>query len=57
MYFFHLMHRTMEYNFNCIPESFNKNISHKLFDYKIDLCEFTALEHKFKREFGIQKPV
>ena len=26
----------------CLPENFNTNISHQLFDYKITLCEFTA---------------
>ena len=33
----------------CIPESFNTNILRQLFDYTIALCEFTSLEHKFKR--------
>ena len=32
----------------CIPESFNMNISKQLFDYN-NLCEFTPLDHKFKR--------
>ena len=43
-------------NFICIPESFNTNISHQLFDYIIT-CKFTALEHKFKRGFLTQKLV
>ena len=33
----------------CITESFNTNISHQL-------CEFTALEHKFKRLFCTNTP-
>ena len=30
----------------CIPEIFNTNISHQLHN---NLCEFTAIEHEFKR--------
>ena len=40
----------------CIPESFNTNILHQLLDYN-NFCEFTTLEHKFKRWFCTQKPV
>ena len=33
----------------CIPESFNTNISHQIFDYvHNNICEFTALEHIHK---------
>ena len=33
----------------CMPESFNTNISHQLFDYKITfVMQFTTREHKFK---------
>jgi hypothetical protein len=44
-------------NIICIPESFNTNIWHPLFDYTIIICKSTALEHKFKRWFFSQKPV
>ena len=37
-------------NIICIQEGFNTNISHKLFNYN-SLCEFTALEDKFKKWF------
>ena len=40
----------------CIPESFNTNISHQLFWLHNNLCELTALEHKFRRWFCTQKP-
>ena len=41
------LHTTkFSYNFICIPESFNTNISHQLFYYEIT---FTALKHKSKR--------
>ena len=36
--------KCLNYNSFCIPESFNTNISHQLFDYlHNNLCEFTAL--------------
>ena len=39
-------------------ESFNTNISHQLFDYKIiNICEFTVLENNFKWLFCPQKSV
>ena len=42
----------------CIPESFNMTISHQLFDYLHNyLCEFTALEQKFKRSYYTHKPI
>ena len=37
------------FNIFCIPESFNTNNSHQLFDYIITFCEFTALELKLKK--------
>ena len=45
---------------NCyyMPERFNMNMSHQLFDYiHNNLCEFTALEHNFKRWFCTLKPI
>ena len=38
----------LSYNSFCIPESFDANISHQLFDYKIT---FIIREHKFKNRF------
>ena len=45
------------YNPFCNQESFNTNISHQLFDYKITFGNSQHWNTKFKRLFCTQKPV
>jgi len=41
----------------CIPEIYNTNISHQLFDNKITFVYQQIVDNKFKRWFCTQKPV
>ena len=42
------------YNFFCIPESFNTNISHQLFDYKITLLNSQHENMNSKGDFVLK---
>ena len=40
-----------------IPKSLNMNLSHQLFDYKINFVDFSTHTHQFKKLFCCQKYV
>ena len=44
----------LAYNFVCIPESFNTNISHQLFDYKITFVNSQRKNTNSKGDFKLK---